>query len=545
MRDAWRCPRCETLNLAGADACRRCGADRSLAWRRARHARDDAGLAAALSLLLPGAGQLYTGQIARALTIVLLPTITAGAVVGLLTLIDPLLAAALRFAVGLAAAATVMLAVYHGAVVLDAFGAPSTAGVGARGKSGRDYLVLGVALLALVIGYVALYRQTTAWAAIASRVFAPFQQSGGATRAPAWRGNERLNVLLLGIDTRKGHESESQNTDTVIVLSVDPVNRAAAMLSIPRDTIVAIPSHGEGKVNAAFAIGGAELARRTVSDFLDVPIHGYALVDFVGFRRIVDALGGIIVDAPLPVRDDEYPTEDFGVTRVHIRAGPQLMDGETALRYTRSRHGSNDFSRAERQQRLLSSLKRRASETRLLLRLPSLGDELGDAVKTDLDPANALPLARLASEIDLKDIDSAVLRPPGERGVGQLREINSPAGYYLEPVPNAVRELVAELFYDPRVRAEAARVEIRAPPWRGDAARALGDTLSDRRYQVVRVSVVPEQRRTVVIARDGRKRYSAEQLSRLLGANLTDGGVEADADVVVMVGDDYRGTNGR
>ncbi len=540
-RRAWRCARCETLNLPNAEACRRCGAlPGAAAPRSSRTAsgRDHAGLAAVLSLLVPGLGQLYTGRVAHALKIVVLPIAIGGVGAALLSIVDQLAALALRLAAGLAASGVALLAVYHASVVLDAFGAPSTRGGGLRGKRRAEYAALGASLVLLALLYVTLFRQATAWATLTARVFEPFQKSGGAQGA-AWSGAERLNVLLLGIDTRPGHEAEGQNTDTVIVFTFDPVNRTAGMLSIPRDTLVKIPGRDEDKINAAYAYGGSDLARRTVSQFLGVPIHSYALVDFIGFRRIVDAVGGVLVDAPLPVRDEAYPTEDFGVTRLDIRAGPQLIEGEAALRYARSRHDSSDFSRAERQQRVIGALKKRTGEQATLLQLPALVDQLSDAVRTDLDPANALPLLRLGLAMDPKDIERRVLRPEGNGEPGQLREIKT--GYYLEPIPDAVAELVAELFYDSRVRAEGASVELRAPNPKTNLAEGLRHDLERRQFRVSRLAPGGPALRTTVIVRNGAKRYSAEQLAKALGASLTPGDIDSDADIVAVLGDDFRG----
>ena len=541
---AWRCERCATLNLASADACRRCGAPpqaRPSLGPRAARSYDHAGMAAALSVFLPGLGQLYTGRVRRALLAFGTPIAVAALSYVLLAVASPLLAALLRIAVGLAAASVALLAGYHVAVVLDAFAAPSTRGRQLEGKRPVEYAALVASFALLAILYVTLFRQATAWAALTARVFQPFQESGGATGA-VWSGTDRLNVLLMGVDTRKGHESESENTDTLIVLTVDPLNHAAGMLSLPRDMLVSIPGHGEDKINAAYALGGADLARRTVSQFLGVPIDSYALVDFTGFRRIIDAVDGVSVDAPLPVRDEDYPTEDFGVTRLDIRAGPQLMEGETALRYSRSRHDSNDFSRAERQQRILSALKRKISERSALLQLPSLVDELSGAVRTNMDPTNALPLGRLGLAIDAKDIEKEVLKPPTEGEEGQLREDNSPGGYYLIPIRAAIDAVVAQIFYDPRVRAENATVEIRAPSGKTAAADELRADLERRHYAVARVGTAPAQARTTVILRNPDKRYTAEQLARTLGGTVTtQGGGDADADVVAMLGDDFRG----
>jgi len=532
------------LNLGGAEACRRCGApptaEAALDRRRTR-IFDHAGLAAALSVFLPGLGQLYAGRVRRAATIIAAPLAIGFLLFALLSLVSPLVAALLRVAVGVAATVVALLAVYHGAVVLDAFAAPSTRGRLLAGKRPIEYAALAGSFAVLAVLYVTLFRQATAWASLTAKVFEPFQQSGGSS-GPAWSGTDRLNVLLLGVDTRQGSGTQTENTDTIIVLTVDPLNHAAGMLSVPRDTLVSIPGHGQDKINAAYAIGGADLARKTVSQFLGVPIQSYALVDFIGFRRIIEAVDGVDIDAPLPVRDEDYPTEDFGVTRLDIRAGPQLMDGEVALRYSRSRHDTNDFSRADRQQRVISALKRRISERSTLLQLPTLVDELSGAVRTDLDPSSALPLVRLGLSIDNKDIDRQVLKPASGGEEGQLREDNSPNGYYLIPIRAAVDALVAQVFYDPQVRAESAMVEIRAPSARSSTADELRGDLERRHYSIARVTAAQAQARTTVILRNPDKRYTAEQLARALGTTVsTQGGGDSDADVVAILGDDFRG----
>lgn len=541
---SWRCPRCATLNLATAESCRRCGARPSDAAARARPraTADHAGLAAVLSVLLPGLGQLYTRRIRRALLIVAIPIAFFVILGGVLAVVDPLLELVLRVAAGVAAALTVVLGVCHGGVVVDAFAAPSTRGRGISGKRGGEYLALVACLVFLALFYVVLFRQATAWAVLAQRVFEPFQRSGGSAAQQAWSGSDRLNVLLLGIDTRQGGaENSSQNTDTMLVLTVDPANHAAGMLSVPRDTLVAIPGHGDDKINAAYAAGGPELAVKTVSNLLKIPIQSYALVDFVGFRKIIEAVGGVIVDAPIPVRDEAYPTEDYGITRLDIRAGPQLMDGETALRYSRSRHDTNDFSRAERQQRVITALRHRVSERQTLLQLPTLVGELSDAVQTDLDPANALPLARLGLSVDTKAIERRVLMPSVAGEPGQLRELNSPSGYYLVPIQSAIDELVAQLFYDVKVRQEAASIEIRATAGKTGTADDVRDALQARRYTIARVTAGASASRTTVLLRTSAKRYTAEQLAKTLGASVTEGPADTDADIVVTLGDDFRG----
>ena len=176
-------------------------------------------------------------------------------------------------------------------VVADAFAGRLT-GLGAfRGRRAFDYFALGLVCVFLVTFYGAAYRGSAPWAGLAAKIFAPIANApllgnpGGETPPPAWTGNERLNVLLLGIDSRPG-DTTTQNTDTMIVLSLDPLNKTAAMLSIPRDVYINRPGLLTDKINAAYAFGGADLAKRVVEDLLGIHINSYALVDFDAFTKM-------------------------------------------------------------------------------------------------------------------------------------------------------------------------------------------------------------------------------------------------------------------
>ena len=131
-------------------------------------------------------------------------------------------------------------------------------------------------------------------------------------------------------------------------------------MSLPRDLWVSIPNYGPQRINVAHAVGGPDLTKRTINATFGVPVQYYARVDFRGFEELIDSMGGVIVDVERPVKDDAYPTEDYGFKRIYYAPGPQLLDGRHALEYARSRHGSNDFSRARRQQSVLVSLRDRA-----------------------------------------------------------------------------------------------------------------------------------------------------------------------------------------
>ncbi|TME31504.1 MAG: hypothetical protein E6I66_07410, partial [Chloroflexi bacterium] len=302
------------------------------------------GFAAILSLLLPGLGQMYRGRWVRGALMIVLPIFTVLLAGAFVAIADPLTSFVLRNAAAVTFLVASAFFMYHLFVVADAF-AGKLRDIGSlRGRHVVDYLVLGVVCIALAAFYAAAYRGSAPWAGLASKVFAPLANpplvgttaGGQEPSPPEWTGTERLNVLLLGIDSRDD-ASTTKNTDTMIVLSLDPVNKTAAMLSIPRDVYIDRPGVFTDKINAAYAYGGYDLARKVVEDLLGIRLNAYALVDFDAFTKIVDSVGGVVIDVKRPVRDESYPTPDYGIERLDITAGPQLMDGQTALRFARSR----------------------------------------------------------------------------------------------------------------------------------------------------------------------------------------------------------------
>lgn len=544
-REPWSCARCSTLNLSSARSCRRCGAGRAILLTRS--GRDAPGLAAVLSGLLPGLGQLYQERWIRGAITFLLPVLALALGGAFVATFDPLTSLVIRQATLVTVLVIGGLLVYHLWAVADAF-AGGFRGASLRGKHAADYFALALVTLALIAGYGSVYRGANAWAGLAARVFAPVAGAtarGTATSfdPPPYNGRDRLNVLVLGIDSR-GTAGDTQNTDTMIVLSLDPLNRTAAMLSVPRDTLVSIPGHGQDKINAAYAYGGPDLAEKTVEALLGIRINSYALIDFGAFTQIVDAVGGVLVDVKRPIRDEAYPTSNYGVERLNIQPGPQLMTGEIALKYARSRHDSNDFSRAKRQQDVISAIRSRLASEGMLARLPSIVGDVGSAVETNFDPANILPLAGLGGGISSSDIKSEVLLPCGA-GLPhcELTELNSPQGYFLIPDKPKIANAVAELFYDPRVRQEGARVEIRGPGPNSPTAQELADRLAARAFTVARVTAGATGRSEIIV-RTTAMRYTADQLSQQLnGIPVRDAGPSdtADADIVVIVGTDFKG----
>ena len=433
--------------------------------------------------------------------------------------------------------------VFHLYVVGDAF-AGRLGRLG--GRMALDYAVLALVTLALIAGYGTIYRQSAPWASLAARMFAPFATKAVTPTSPeaappAWTGNDRLNVLVMGIDTRDS-DPATRNTDTMLVLSLDPVNKTAAMLSIPRDIYVDQPGTFQGKINGAYSFGGPDLVRKIVNDLLGIRLHAYAIVNFDGFYKVVDGVGGVVVDAKRPVRDEYYPTPDFGIERVNILTGPQLMHGDLALKYARSRHDTNDYSRARRQQEVIGALRARLGQAQALRALPTLMDSVGTTLETDMDPANVLPLVRTGTGIDSADITSDVLYPCGGDYPHCELAYNGEHGFFLLPDKAKVREFAAELFYDPKIRQEGARVQIENTGARAGTAKDVADRLALRAYGVTGVSNGTTAKSAVVV-RNTSKRYTAEQLRLALGGipMETSGDGASGPDIVVRIGSDFRG----
>lgn len=262
---------------------------------------------------------------------------------------------------------------------------------------------------------------------------------------------ERVNILLLGIDQRTNEtDTGPWRTDTMILVSIDPNTKSASMLSIPRDLWVTIPGYGENRINVAhftgdakdYPGGGPALAKRTVWYALGVPVHYYVRVNFAAFVKIVDAMGGLTINVEQPIYDAKYPDENYGTFVLDIPAGVQQMDGQRALQYARTRHGSSDFDRMVRQQQVLFAARDKAMSLNIpLTQLPAMLTALGDSIKTDLSLEEILALAETAKGIDRTAIRHGVIDD------SMTTTVRTPQGALVEvPDWEKVHQLVNDLF---------------------------------------------------------------------------------------------------
>ncbi|MBN1660458.1 MAG: LCP family protein [Anaerolineae bacterium] len=242
-------------------------------------------------------------------------------------------------------------------------------------------------------------------------------------RASTEMSEERINVLLLGID-RRSSKGWGYRTDTIIIVTVDPLSKSVGMMSIPRDLYLNIPGYGEQRINVAnvwgytynYPGGGPALLKRTIEHNFGIPIDYYVMVDFDGFKQLVDTLGGIDVNVPRALHDTMYPDprpgDPYAYKTVHFDAGWQHMNGQRALTYARSRMSTSDFDRADRQQLILIAIRERALSLNIIPKLPSLIATMGHMVLTDMTLNEMVELAMLAPDIDMENLKQIVLDHP-------------------------------------------------------------------------------------------------------------------------------------
>jgi LCP family protein required for cell wall assembly len=269
------------------------------------------------------------------------------------------------------------------------------------------------------------------------------------------RAGGRANLLLLGID-RRGGTDWAYRTDTIIVVTVDPEHKSAAMLSIPRDLQLPIPTYGEDRINTAnvygylmeYPGGGPALLEATIEANFGIPVDNYIMIDFQTFKKVIDTLGGIDVDVAEALHDTRYPDprpgDPYAYKTVHFNPGWQHMDGQRALEYARSRMSTSDFDRARRQQQILLAIRDKALEVGSIGRWPALVAIMKDAVQTDLSPMKMVALAYHVAATDPSSLKRVVLEHPL---VYSYRRADGAAVQL--PNWNLIAPVIADLFGSP------------------------------------------------------------------------------------------------
>lgn len=291
----------------------------------------------------------------------------------------------------------------------------------------------------------------------------------------AGENDDRINFLLLGIGG-EGHDGPYL-TDTIILASLKPSEKKVAMVSIPRDLLVEINPNNWQKINAVYTYGrlenkndGLTYTKEIIEKNFGLPIHYYFLIDFKGFEKIIDTLGGIEVNVEQSFADNAYPlTADPPAWQtVSFQAGKQKMDGETALKFARSRHGNNgegsDFARAKRQQKIILAVKDKIFSFETLLRptrVSGLFTMLNNSFQTNIKSWEVMKLYDLIKDLKDKDVLNLVLDDsPNNYLYSSILEDGT---YALLPKGgnfSAIQSLLTNIFQTSQIREENAYLEI-------------------------------------------------------------------------------------
>lgn len=352
-----------------------------------------------------------------------------------------------------------------------------------------------------------------------------------------WDGAGRVTILLLGLDYRDWESgSDASRSDTMILLTLDPLTRTGGILSIPRDTWVAIPGFTHAKINTAYYLGDAHklpgggpgLAVKTVEQFLGVPINYYAQLDFATFVRFIDEIGGVKLNVPEPITIDLLG--DGQQTIKNLQPGVQVLPGEWALAYARNRKtAEGDFDRARRQQQVILAIRDRMLSAdglaKMIQKAPTLYQELASGIRTNLSLDDAIQLALLAKDVPMENIRQGVI---GEQYIVFGR---SPDNLSINiPIPDKVYLLRDEIFGDSgalgpltpgeapaRMAAEGAQLAIYNGSRAADLADRSAQALRAQGANVVSVGAANEAyAATTVIDHTGNP-YTLAYLKQIFG----------------------------
>lgn len=314
-----------------------------------------------------------------------------------------------------------------------------------------------------------------------------------------------ITVLLMGTDERP-QEQSGANTDTLILLTLDPTTRQAGMLSFSRDLWVNVPALSQKeKINSVYALGeqkgygggGSQLMMDTISSMIGRPIQYYVRINFESFVQIVDMIGGIDINVPKTIHDEEYPTADYGIETFHLEAGQQHLDGVTALKYARTRHIDDDYGRQRRQQDVIRAVfdkvRRRDMFPTLIGNLPKIFSTLGKSVDTNMwsEPSLVVNYANFLRQNDLQGIEQEVI----DKRFGQ-EDYNTIGQWILIPKPSEVRVAVNRYFAKLGTTAQSAdqldtswvRVEVLNGTDQPGVAARTRDLLQQQGWNVVSIN---------------------------------------------------------
>jgi LCP family protein required for cell wall assembly len=378
-----------------------------------------------------------------------------------------------------------------------------------------------------------------------------------------WDGAGRVNMLIMGLDYRDWSSSTGPSrTDTMILLTMDPLTKTAGMLSIPRDLWVSIPGFNYNKINTAYFFGeayklpggGPAMAVQAVEQLLGVPIHYYAQIDFYAFEKFIDEIGGIVIYIEEPITI--YP---IGKPKVTLQPDAYRIGGDLALAYARARNtGGADFDRVKRQQEVILAIRRQILRFDMLPTLitnaPAIYQELSAGIKTNMTLDEIVKLAVIAQQVELESITKAAI------STDHVIMAHSQEGAsILVPLTDKIRQLRDEIFStsgtlgplvpgtpEEQLKAENARLALLNASSSDGLADRTQSYLASLGANVVQVSNSELSASTIIIDYTSNP-HTVSYLAGLMQVPSENIHLEYDpnsqVDVAVMLGTDWAADN--
>ncbi len=319
----------------------------------------------------------------------------------------------------------------------------------------------------------------------------------------------RTTILVMGVDKREGMETERAfRTDTMMLITIDLLGKKVGLLSIPRDLWVKIPGfESKDRINTAnfkgdayrLPGGGPALAAETIAVNLGIQIDNYIRLNFTAFEFLIDEIGGIEINVPTEIDDQKYPDCCSGYDPLFIPQGVQQMDGDLALKYSRTRSTyGGDFDRAARQQQVLLAVREKVLDMKmiptLIAKAPKLYSTLSDSYDTDMKLEQIIDIIQLSAEINSDDIQTAVIN-----GDYLMNEFTTSEGAQVVLLDSqAFRQLREQMFYKPAPYTntkididtnllaieESANIDIQNGSTTSGLANSMADYLKEQGFAV-------------------------------------------------------------
>jgi len=394
----------------------------------------------------------------------------------------------------------------------------------------------------------------------------PLQTGDGPPPVP-WDGNSPVTMVLLGVDSRDWKTDNGPPlADTIIIATLDPQAKTAAMLSIPRDLWVDIPGYGNHKVNQAYRLGeanhlpegGAGLVIDTIEKLFETSIPYYALIDFNAFVTIIDQIDGVKIDVPEKIKIDPLGDHNTEI----LKPGVQTLSGELALAYVRNRDtAGSDFDRIKRQQQVILGIQKRLISFQmipiLINRAPDIYEEIKSGIKTNLTLQQVVQFGWLTAQIPEGNIRSYSIKPEqvidtySYDGMAILmpiaEEMYAIRDEFLNIEQPASPETVVEMTLDDRTEVEKAAVIIKNGTLTAGLAARTQEFLESKGIYVIDVANAEQTYKQTTIIDYAGKPYTVNFLSELL--NISPDKIyqrfepDNEAEVVVILGEDWAENN--